>query len=137
NALATYALSDHDRVTAKLIYNEGEFQLSTRLSLTQYGINPYQQGCEHAVSAAPGCGTISVLVNGVNGARIAQTAAEGDLARNDRRTIVGVRYEHDFDSTTTWRTQATFDSRVVNQPTSANPFKGTLDSYSVSSEITN
>jgi iron complex outermembrane receptor protein len=136
NALATYALSDRDRVTAKVIYNEGEFELSTRLSLNQYGLNPYQRGCEAAATAAPGCGTISVLVNGVNGARIAQTANEGDLARNDRRTIVGARYEHDFAANTTWRTQATFDSRVVNQPTSANPFKGTLDSYNISSDVT-
>ena len=65
-----------------------------------------------------------------------QTAAEGDLARNDRRTIVGARWEHDLGSATTWRTQATFDSRVVNQPTSATPFKGTLDSYNLTSDIT-
>ncbi len=77
-----------------------------------------------------------MLVNGINGARIAQTAAEGDLARNDRRTIVGTRYEHDFGPNTTWRTQATFDSRVVNQPTSATPFKGTLDSYNITSDVT-
>lgn len=136
NGLATFALSDRDRVTAKLIYNEGEFRLSTRLSFNQYRANPYQKGCEAAATAAPGCGTISVLVNGTNGARIAQTAAEGDLARNDRRTIIGARYEHDFSGTATWRTQATFDSRVVNQPTSANPFKGTLDSYNVTSDVT-
>lgn len=137
NAYGTYALGDHDRVAAKLIYNEGEFRLSTRLSYNQYLANPYQQGCAAAATAAPGCGTISVLVNGINGARIAQTAAEGDLARNDRRTIVGTRYEHDFGPDTTWRTQATFDSRVVNQPTSATPFKGTLDSYNITSDVTN
>lgn len=136
NAYATYSLSDRDRVAAKIIYNEGEFRLSTRLSYNQYLANPYQQDCERAATAAPGCGTISVLANGVNGARIAQTATEGDLARNDRRTIVGTRYEHDFDPNTTWRTQATFDSRVVNQPTSATPFKGTLDSYNITSDMT-
>jgi iron complex outermembrane recepter protein len=136
NALGTFAIGDRDRVTAKLIYNEGEFELSTRLSMNQYRANPYQRGCEAAASAAAGCGTISVLVNGINGARIAQTAAEGDLARNDRRTIVGLRYEHDFDADTTWRTQGVFDSRVVNQPTSATPFKGTLDSYNISSDVT-
>jgi iron complex outermembrane recepter protein len=136
NALATWAISPDDRVAFKAIYNEGEFELSTRLSVNQYRANPYQQGCEAAASAAPGCGTISVLVNGVNGARIAQTAAEGDLARNDRRTIVGARYEHDFGPTTTWRTQATFDSRVVNQPTSATPFRGTFDSYNITSDVT-
>jgi iron complex outermembrane receptor protein len=137
NAYATYALGPRDRVAAKVIYNEGEFRLSSRLSYNQYLANPYQQGCEKAANAAPGCGTISVLVNGINGARIAQTAAEGDLARDDRRTIVGTRYEHDFGANTTWRTQATFDSRVVNQPTSATPFKGTLDSYNITSDVTN
>lgn len=136
NAYGTYALGDRDRVAVKAIYNEGEFRLSTRLSYNQYLANPYQQGCERAATAAAGCGTISVLVNGVNGARIAQTAAEGDLARNDRRTIIGTRYEHDFGPATTWRTQATFDSRVVNQPTSATPFKGTLDSYNITSDVT-
>lgn len=137
NALATFALSNRDRLTGKVIYNEGEFRLSTRLSFDQFAANPYQQGCERAASAAAGCGMISVLANGVNGARVAQTAAEGDLARNDRRTIVGTRWEHDFSPATTWRTQALFDSRVVNQPTSATPFKGTLDSYAVASDITN
>ncbi|AXJ95660.1 MULTISPECIES: TonB-dependent receptor [unclassified Sphingomonas] len=136
NGLVTIALGDHDRLTGKLIYNEGLFRLSTRLSYNQYLANPYQQGCDRAASAAAGCGTIAVLVNGVNGARIAQSAAEGDLARNDRRTIVGTRWEHDFDGDTTLRTQATFDSRVVNQPTSATPFKGTLDSYNLSTDLT-
>ena len=137
NALATYALSDRDRLTAKIIYNESELQLSAQLSFDQFLVNPYQRGCQAAATAAPGCATISVLVNGVNGARIAQTATEGDLARDDRRTIVGTRYEHDLAADTTWRTQATFDSRVVNQPTSANPFKGTLDSYTITSDLTN
>lgn len=136
NAYGTFALGDHDRVAAKVIYNEGEFRLSPRLSYNQYLANPYQQGCEAAATAAPGCGTISVFVNGINGPRIAQTADEGDLARNDRRTIIGTRYEHDFGPNTIWRTQATFDSRVVNQPTSATPFKGTLDSYNITSDIT-
>lgn len=136
NGLASFKLSDRDRVAVKAIYNEGEFQLSTRLSFNQYLANPYQRGCGQAATAAPGCGTISVLVNGTNGARIAQTADEGDLARNDRRTIVGVRYEHDVASDVVWRTQATFDSRVVNQPTSATPFKGTLDSYNVTTDLT-
>ena len=136
NGRATYKLSDRDRITVKAIYNEGEFELATRASFNQYLANPYQQGCAVAATAAPGCGTISVLVNGINGARISQTATEGDLARNDRRTIVGTRYEHDFGTATTWRTQATFDSRVVNQPTSATPFKGTLDSYNLTSDVT-
>lgn len=136
NALATLALSDRDRITGKVIYNEGEFRLSTRLSFNQYLANPYQQGCARAATAAAGCGTIAVLVNGINGTRIAQTADEGDLARDDRRTIIGARYEHDLSPGTTWRTQATFDSRVPFQPTSATPFRGTLNSYNISSDVT-
>ena len=96
NAYGTFAFSDRNRVAAKVIYNEGEFRLSTRLSYNQYLANPYQQGCGRAAMAAAGCGTIAVLVNGTNGGRIVQTAGEGDLARDDRRTIVGTRYEHDF-----------------------------------------
>jgi iron complex outermembrane receptor protein len=136
NAFGTFSIGERDRVAVKAIYNEGEFRLSTRLSYNQYLLNPYQQGCAAGVTAAAGCGTISVLANGVNGTRIQQTAVEGDLARNDRRTIVGARWEHDFGADTTWRTQATFDSRVVNQPTSATPFKGTLDSYNITSDVT-
>lgn len=138
NALATVALSRRDRLTAKLIYNESEVQLSTRLSFNQYLLNPYQSGCEtiSTDAKARGCGFISVFQNGANGARVDQSAAQGDLARNDRRTIAGTRYEHDLGANTIWRTQATFDSRVVNQPTNANPFKGTLDSYNVSSDVT-
>jgi iron complex outermembrane receptor protein len=137
NAYGTFSLGDRDRIAAKIIYNEGEFRLSTRLSYNQYLINPYQSGCEANATKAPGCGSILVFQNGVNGQQVRQTATEGDLARNDRRTIIGTRYEHDFGPNTTWRTQATFDSRVVNQPTSATPFKGTLDSYNVTSDITN
>ncbi len=136
SAYGTFALGDRDRIAGKVIYNEGEFRLAIRSSYDQYLLNPYQQGCERTATAAPGCGTIAVLANGANGSRIAQTAAEGDLARNDRRTIVGTRYEHDFGSDTVWRTQATFDSRVVDQPTSATPFKGTLDSYNITSDLT-
>jgi iron complex outermembrane receptor protein len=137
NAYGTFSLSDNDRIAAKIIYNEGDFSLSTRLSYKQYLANPYQSGCEASATRTPGCGTISVFINGINGPRVLQTATEGDLARNDRRTIIGTRYEHDFGTNTTWRTQATFDSRVVNQPTSATPFKGTLDSYNITSDVTN
>ncbi|HEX8553635.1 MAG TPA: TonB-dependent receptor [Sphingomonas sp.] len=136
NALGTFAIGERDRITGKVIYNEGEFRLSTRLSLNQYRANPYQEKCARADSAAPGCGTISLFANGVNGARIAQTASEADLARDDRRTIVGVRHEHDLSADATWRTQATFDSRVVFQPTSATPFEGTFNSYNLSSDVT-
>ncbi|MBM6577917.1 TonB-dependent receptor [Microvirga sp. SRT01] len=136
NALGTFAVDGNDRIALKLIHNTGEFRLSTRLSYAQYLANPYQQGCERAATAAPGCATIQVFVNGRNGPRIAQTAAEADLARDDKRTIIGVRHEHDFSSHATLRTQGTFDRRDVYQPTSATPFRGTLNSYQLSSDLT-
>ena len=77
NALVTFAMSDRDRITGKLIYNESELQLSTRLSFNQYLTNPYQKGCEAAATAAPGCGTISVLINGTNGTRHSANSGGG------------------------------------------------------------
>ena len=41
------------------------------------------------------------------------------FGRTDRRTIVGGRWEHDFDNTTTWRNQFVFDDRNISQPTGA------------------
>ncbi|USI74849.1 TonB-dependent receptor family protein [Sphingomonas morindae] len=136
NARVTLALSPRDRLTAKLIYNESDLQLSTRLSYADYRANPYQRGCARAATRSAGCGVIQVFQNGISGARIAQSAAEADLARHDRRTIAGVRWEHDLSATTTWRTQAVFDSRVVFQPTNATPFKGTLNSYTLMTDLT-
>ena len=34
-------------------------------------------------------------------------------------SIVGLRWEHDFDNQTTWRTQVVFDDKNINQPTGA------------------
>ena len=45
------------------------------------------------------------------------TRLQAGLGRTDRRTIVGGRWEHDFDNTTTWRNQFVFDDRNISQPT--------------------
>ena len=135
NALGTVALSDRDRLTGKFIFNQGLFRLSTRLSFDQFDRNPYQRGCARAADAAAGCGTITVFANGRNGARVAQTAVEGGLARDDSRAITGLRYEHDLSDTLTWRTQGVYDRRIVYQPTSANPFRGRLNSHDIASDL--
>ena len=60
---------------------------------------------------------MSLFNNGFNGTRSPVTAVQAGLGREDRRTIVGGRWEHDFDNTTTWRNQFVFDDRNINQPT--------------------
>ena len=58
------------------------------------------------------------------------------LGREDRRTIVGGRWEHDFDNTTTWRNQFVFDDRNISQPTGATSAIGDFPSYNYMSDVT-
>ena len=98
NFLATLKATPDDRLTFKLINNDVFTRLPLRLSLNQYNQNPFQSGCE--VPGTLGCGTVSLFNNGFNGAKTPLTAIEAGLGRDDRRTIVGGRWEHDFDNTT-------------------------------------
>ncbi len=61
---------------------------------------------------------------------------QAGLGRNDRRTIVGGRWEHDFDNTTTWRNQFVFDDRNINQPTGTTSAIGDFPSYNFMSDVT-
>ena len=61
---------------------------------------------------------------------------QAGLGRNDRRTIVGGRWEHDFDNTTTWRNQFVFDDRNISQPTGATSAIGDFPSYNYMSDVT-
>lgn len=137
NILATFAATPRDRMTFKFINNDLDTNLSVRLSLAQYRLNPYQSGCQtySAAFAANGCGSISVYANGYNGTRVSLGAAEAGLNRHDRRTIVGARYEHDLTANTTWQTQFVWDNRDANQPTSASAYRGTLPSFNVTSNL--
>jgi iron complex outermembrane receptor protein len=65
-----------------------------------------------------------------------ETAEQAGLGRNDRRTIVGGRWEHDFDNTTTWRNQFVFDDRDINQPTGTTSAIGDFPSYNYMSDVT-
>ena len=134
NFLGTLQVTPDDRFTVKLINNNLSARLPVRLSLNQYDQNPFQSGCE--VPGTPGCGTQSLLINGFNGARSAQPAIAAGFGRDDRRTIVGGRWEHDFDNTTTWRNQFVFDDRNINQPTGATSAIGDFPSYNYMSDIT-
>ena len=134
NALATYALTPNDRLTVKFINNDTDANLSIRESLLQYQQNPYQRGCEALVAA--GCASVSLFTNGVNGAKQNVSAQAADLQRNDRRTIVGARWEHDFSDGLTGRAQLVWDNRDIKQPTSATSAIGTFPSFNFISDVT-
>jgi len=134
NFLGTLHVTPDDRFTVKFINNNLETRLPIRLSLNQYNQNPFQSGCEFAGITA--CASVGLLNNGFNGARTPTTAIQAGLGREDRRTIVGGRWEHDFDNTTTWRNQFTFDDRNISQPTGATSAIGDFPSYNYMSDIT-
>jgi iron complex outermembrane recepter protein len=136
NALDTYSITPDDRVTFKAIDNKLTANLSTRLSLNQFVANPFQRGCTNAVTAALGCQTVNLFANGFGGTQIAQTADEAGFGRHDWRTIGGLRWEHDFDPQTTWRTQTVFDDKNINQPTGMTSAIGDSPSYNLLTNVT-
>ncbi len=135
NLLATVAVTPHDRFTFKFINNDLDANLSIRLSLLQYRLNPYQQGCRAYSTAAAGCASVSLFTNGYTGAHSSLTASQAGLGRHDRRTIVGARWEHDLNPNTTWQTQFVFDDRDINQPTASTSYRGPYPSFNVSSDL--
>lgn len=137
NLLATVAITPTDRLTFKFINNDLDTNLSLRLSLAQYKLNPYQRSCQtySSAAAAAGCGSATMYVNGFNGTTVSQTAVQAGFGRHDRRTIVGARWEHDFSPETTWLTQFVFDDRDINQPTSAYSYRGPYPSFNLMSNV--
>jgi iron complex outermembrane recepter protein len=94
-----------------------------RESWMQYVLNPWQRGygCAYqTVLNSPFCTAISgspLPANGVVGAAApSQSPSEVGFHRRNERDIVGLRYEHDFDSLTTWRARAMYDLLDVEQP---------------------
>jgi iron complex outermembrane recepter protein len=134
NFLGTLQATPDDRFTVKFINNDLSTRLPIRLSLNQYYQNPFQAGCDAA--GVVGCGSVSLFNNGFNGSKSLVTAVQAGLGRNDYRTIVGGRWEHDFDNTTTWRTQFVFDDRNINQPTGATSAIGDFPSYNYMTDVT-
>jgi iron complex outermembrane receptor protein len=136
NFLGTLQATPDDRFTVKFINNNLDTRLPLRQTLTQYYQNPYQQDCTTGGNVALGCPTVPLFINGFNGLTTPQTAAQAGLGRTDRRTIVGGRWEHDFDNTTTWRNQFVFDDRNISQPTGGTSAIGDFPSYNYMSDIT-
>ena len=135
NFLATLQATPDDRFTVKFINNDLDTRLPIRLSLNQYYQNPFQQGCDMA--GVTGCGSVSLLQQRLQRPQETPiTAVQAGLGRDDRRTIVGGRWEHDFDNTTTWRNQFVFDDRNISQPTGATSAIGDFPSYNYMSDVT-
>ena len=136
NALGTYSPTPNDRITFKVINNWLFANLAVRQSLNQFEANPFQRGCAVAATAAFGCGTVNLFANGFSTPSVAQTAEQAGFRRHDTRSIAGFRWEHDFDKQTTWRTQAVFDDKNINQPTGATSAIGDSPSYNLSTNVT-
>lgn len=132
NILTTFSLRRQDRVTFKFINNDLDTELPIRLSLNQYKANPFQRGCANYGADTPsdlGCATVSLYANGFNGNKVSLSADQAGLGRHDRRTIVGARWEHDLSEDTTWRTQAVWDDKDINQPTGTTSARGSTPSF--------
>jgi iron complex outermembrane receptor protein len=134
NARLRVNLSPRDRLIFKVVNNVTDTRLPVRLSLNQFGQNPFQRNCRNL--QAPGCGSVALYENGAYGNTTAVSPEAAGLGRFDRRTLVGLRWEHDLDSRTILRTQFAYDERDIDQPTSNTSFVGVYDSYNVSSDIT-
>lgn len=135
NAFVTYAPTPDDRVSLKVIENHTFANLSNRLSLDQFAVNPYQRGCSIAASAAAGCQNQSLRIDGATSATVPVSADQAGFRRDDNRAILGVRYEHDFGSLATWRTQVTLDDRNINQPTGTTSAIGDYPSINAISDV--
>ncbi|KQQ45545.1 TonB-dependent receptor [Methylobacterium sp. Leaf125] len=136
NLLASYTPTPDNRFTLKLINNQLQADLPARASLEQYRINPDQRGCARAATAAPGCTLTTLFANGAFGRTVGVTAAEGGFGRDDRRTVVALRWEHDLDAQTTWRTQLGFDERNFDQPFYTSAFRGSYPSLTFLTDLT-
>ena len=116
NLLLSYKLTSRDTITLKGINNELYTELPFRMSLDQFKENPFQKGCATAVNAALGCATNNFSATNT-APFVSQTAEQAGANRDDRRTIGGVRWEHEFDADTIGRVQYVIDDRNINQPT--------------------
>ena len=133
NARLTVDLEPGDRLVFKVINNVTDTGQSVRLSLNQYAANPFQAGCANA--AAPGCGTLSLFRNGISGSTVAVSPQQAGLGRFDRRSVTGLRWEHEAGERTTIRTQFTYDSLSIDQPNTATSTRGPFTSYDVSTSL--
>lgn len=123
NFLGTWSPTATDRFTVKVVHNDVDTEMANRLTQAEFYTNPYQKGCVTTTSA-PGCAVVggSPIPTGPLPSLAAgpQSSDMLGMHRDDTRDIVGLRYEHDFDAFTTWRTQLVVDDTYNRQPTVPN-----------------
>src|SRR3546814_19243117 len=73
--------------------------------------------CSSDLSASACCG------------RSTLTPTQAGLSRHDRRTIIGIRWDHAFDVATHMQTQFVFDNRDIRQPTGSASYDGPHPSF--------
>jgi iron complex outermembrane receptor protein len=139
NALATYMPTPDDRVTVKGIFNRLYGDLSIRLNLDQFYFNPYQNNCyvflNLAAARQAGCATVGIFRNGFFGPQSQLTAYQAGLHRDDTRSILGVRWEHNFGNAIA-RTQIVLDDKNIHQPTGATTAQGNEPAINIISDLT-
>ncbi|MGH6834042.1 MAG: TonB-dependent receptor family protein [Methylocella sp.] len=136
NALASYSPDPDDKFTLKMIGNRLYGDLSVRLSLNQFYQNPFQTNCYFGAAGVPGCGIANIFKNGFSSPTIPFSAYQAGLHRDDTRKILGLRWEHNFDNNTVWRTQVVLDDKNINQPTGASGNHGDEPAINVMSDVT-
>ncbi len=124
NFLGTWSPTPTDRVTLKLLQNDWFSDMGGRETWMQYLLNPWQRGygCAYQTTLnSPFCTAVqggAIPANAIGG-KAAPTQSPDSIGfhRHNTRDYVGLRYEHDFDSSTTWRTQVSYDYDDYEQPT--------------------
>jgi iron complex outermembrane recepter protein len=141
NMTASWQVTPSDKLVFKGIHNELYGDLSSRLSLNQYYFNPYQRHCGAVPTPVNPfsialCGQSNTPINGISGGRAQISADMAGFHRNDRRDVFGLRWEHDFDKDTKWRTQVLYDDKNIIQPTSGNSSLQDEPAVNASTDIT-
>jgi len=139
NLKATYEATPTDRFTFKWVHNQLWTDLPARESLNQFYLNPYQRGCYGVTSDPLGrslCAQTSVFANGTFGTTVPVSAQQSGWHRNDRRDMLGLRWEHDLDANTAWRTQVVYDDKDFYQPIDTPVTYGDAPSINATTDVT-
>lgn len=141
NLKASFEATPTDRFTFKWVHNQLYGNVPARMSLNQFYFNPYQRGCYGLPTPSTAfsrslCGQTAVFLNGTNGATAQVSALQSGWHRNDRRDMLGLRWEHDIDAQTVLRTQFIYDDKDFYQPIDTPVTYGDAPSINISTDLT-
>lgn len=97
NLVATFTPDEKRSITLKVINNDIDTKVPSRLTLAEFRAHPRSAGRTFVT----GKGFV--------------TPQQADQGRNDNRTIVGARYEQQLDAQTGFRVLGTYDLKDINQ----------------------